>query len=121
MFVAGLQTDLQRNTVKFRLHFQGSPMRLLLVGIDVGLELYCWVLFTFLVVHILIGFKIIDIRSRPIAVVNSYLDRATAFPLWPFRKIIPDLGAVDISPMVLILALMWVRYWIALIVWPKFF
>ena len=67
------------------------------------------------------GFKLIDTDRRYLAVINAYLQKATALPLWPVRKILPDLGAVDISPMVLILMLMAVRYGIALNAWPRFF
>jgi YggT family protein len=95
-------------------------MRLLLIGIDTGLEIYCWILFVFAALQVLSGFKVIDIRNRPVAVVNAYLDKATAFPLWPFRKILPDIGELDFSPIALILILMTVRYAIALYAWPKF-
>lgn len=96
-------------------------MRALLIGIDTVLEIYCWILVVFTVLQLLSGFKVIDIRDRPIAIINTWLDKATALPLWPFRKILPDLGAIDLSPINLILMLMAVRYVIALNAWPQFF
>jgi YggT family protein len=96
-------------------------MRALLIGIDSILEIYCWVLVAVSMLHLLSGFSLVDTNKRYLAVVNTYLEKATAPPLWLVRKILPDLGAVDISPMVLILMLMAVRYAIALNAWPKFF
>lgn len=96
-------------------------MRALFIGIDTVLEIYCWILILFAVLQLLSGFKVIDIRNRPIAVVNTWLDKTTRLPLRPVRKILPDLGAVDLSPIILILMLMAVRYGIALNAWPKFF
>ena len=95
-------------------------MRTLLIGVDIGLEIYCWILVAFAVLHLFNGFKVIDIRARPAAAINTWLQKATAFPLWPVRKILPDFGAIDVSPVVLILILMAVRYAIALYALPKF-
>jgi YggT family protein len=95
-------------------------MRALFIGIDTVLEIYCWILVVFAVLQLLSGFKVIDIRGRQIAVIATWLDKATALPL-KVRKILPDLGAVDLSPITLILMLMAVRYVIALNAWPQFF
>jgi YggT family protein len=96
-------------------------MHALFIGIDTVLEIYCWILVAFAILQLLSGFKVIDIRKRPIAVINTWLDKTTGFLLWPVRKILPDLGAVDLSPILLILILMAVRYVIALNLWPQFF
>jgi YggT family protein len=96
-------------------------MRALFIGIDTVLEIYCWILVAFAILQLFSGFNVIDIRNRPIAGINKWLDKATALPLWPIRKILPDLGLVDLSPVTLILLLMAARYVIALNAWPKFF
>jgi YggT family protein len=96
-------------------------MQALLIGIDSVLEVYCWVLVAVSTLHLLSGFSLVDTNKRYLAVINTYLEKVTAPPLWLVRKLLPDLGAVDISLMVLILILMAVRYAIALSAWPKFF
>jgi YggT family protein len=93
-------------------------MRSLLIGIDIGLEIYCWILVAVAALQLCSGFGMIDIRNPRIAVISAWLERATAFSLRPVRKILPDLGAVDISPIVLILILMVLRYAIALYAIP---
>jgi uncharacterized protein YggT (Ycf19 family) len=94
-------------------------MRSLLVGVDIGLEIYCWILVALATLQLLRGFKVIDLRSGPIVVIYAGLEKATAITLWPFRKILPASG-VDISPVLLILSLMAVRYAIALYALPKY-
>ena len=46
-------------------------------------------------------------------------DRVTAPALWPIRQLMPDLGGVDLSPVLAIVILMTARYAIALYVVPK--
>ena len=96
-------------------------MRALLIGVDSILEIYCWILVAVSTLHLLGGFSLVDTNKRYLAVINTYLEKATAPPLWLVRKLLPDLGAVDISPTVLLLMLMAVRYAIAFNAWPKFF
>ena len=64
-------------------------MRAFLIGIDDFLEIYCWVLVAVSAFHLLSGFKLIDTDRRYLAVINAYLQKATALPLWPVRKILP--------------------------------
>jgi uncharacterized protein YggT (Ycf19 family) len=72
-------------------------MRALLIGIDSILEIYCWILVAVSTLHLLGGFSLVDTNKRYLAVINTYLEKATAPPLWLVRKLLPDLGAVDIS------------------------
>jgi hypothetical protein len=52
-------------------------MRTLLIGIDIGLEIYCWVLVAVAALQLCSGFGIIDIRNPRIAVISAWLERAT--------------------------------------------
>ncbi len=95
-------------------------MRLLFASIDIILELCSWFLATFAALYLLHEFGAIDVRSGRLAVIHRYLDRVTAPALWPIRKLMPDLGGLDLSPVILIIILMTVRYTIALYAVPKF-
>jgi len=95
-------------------------MRILLVGVDEGLDIYCWIMVAFSILHLLGGFGVIDVSNRVVEGINASLDKVTAPALWPIRRLLPDLGAVDISPIVLISVLIVIRYAIALYVWPRF-
>ena len=50
-------------------------------------------------------FDVINYRNRFVYSVGTFLDRITAPLLEPFRRIIPNLGGIDISPIVVILLL----------------
>jgi YggT family protein len=95
-------------------------MQIFLVGLDEGLDIYCWIMVAFSILHLLRGFGVIDVRNRLAKGINTSLDKVTAPALWPIRRLLPDLGAVDISPIVLISIMIAFRYAIALYVWPRF-
>ena len=94
-------------------------MRSLCVAIDTALDIYCWILVTSAVLQLLVGFKTVDVRNPYIAPIRAVLEKITAPALWPFRSITPDLGAIDISPVALISAIIVLRYALARYVFPK--
>ena len=53
----------------------------------------------------LIAFDVLNTRNRTVHQVVSMLDRFTAPLLAPIRRVLPNLGGVDLSPIVLILLL----------------
>lgn len=57
----------------------------------------------------LIAFDVINPRNRLVYLVLSFLDSVTRPLLEPFRRIIPNLGGVDISPLVVLLLIGFVR------------
>ena len=57
----------------------------------------------------LVAFDVINYRNRFVYSVGTFLDRITAPLLEPFRRIIPSLGGIDISPIVVILLLQFVQ------------
>jgi YggT family protein len=51
----------------------------------------------------LFAFDVINRRNRFVSQLADMLDRITAPILEPFRRIIPPLGGIDISPIVVLL------------------
>ena len=51
----------------------------------------------------LVAFDVINLRNRFVYNVAHFLDMVTRPILRPFQKIIPPLGGVDISPIIVIL------------------
>jgi YggT family protein len=96
-------------------------MRTFLVGVDAAIEIYCWILFALAALQLLAGFKFINPRDGAAATVKALLERATSLPLRLVRTVMPDLGAIDFSPIALIMILMALRYALALSVWPRYF
>lgn len=69
------------------------------------LDLYFWVLIVWVVMSWLIAFDVINTRNQFIYQLNYFLFRVTEPALKPIRRFMPNLGGIDISPMVLILAI----------------
>jgi YggT family protein len=48
---------------------------------------------------------VLNPRSQVVRSIGQFLWRVTEPPLRPIRRILPNLGGIDISPVILILAL----------------
>ena len=53
----------------------------------------------------LVAFDVINMRNRFVYSVSRFLDAVTRPILWPVQRVIPPLGAVDISPIIVLLIL----------------
>lgn len=69
------------------------------------IHLYNLVLIVWVVMSILISFKIINSYQPVVRRIMQVLDRLCEPALKPIRKLLPDLGGIDISPIILILLL----------------
>jgi YggT family protein len=77
--------------------------------IDMILQVLVWVIIAQVIVSWLVAFNVINTQSNFVRTVLDVLDRLTA-PLYrPIRKILPDFGGIDFSPIVLILAIQILR------------
>jgi YggT family protein len=70
------------------------------------LNLYWWVVILSAVMSWLIAFNVINTYSRPVAMIGDFLYRATEPALRPIRQVLPNLGGLDISPVIL-LVIIW--------------
>jgi YggT family protein len=77
--------------------------------VDNIVTLYIWLLILAAVMSWLISFNVINTRNRLVYTVAEFLYRVTEPALRPIRRYIPSLGGIDISPVVLILALWFIR------------
>lgn len=84
-------------------------MHSLLILIDTVLDLYTWVLVIWVVMSWLISFNVINTHNRFVYVLSDILYRLTEPALRPLRRILPNLGGLDISPLVLVLLIFFVR------------
>jgi YggT family protein len=83
-----------------------TPIFELLVQI---IELYKFVLIIAVIMSWLVAFNVINTHNRVVYMVNDFLYRITEPALRPIRRFVPNLGGVDISPIVLILLLWFVQ------------
>lgn len=84
-------------------------MASLLLLIDIVLEAYTWLLIAWVVVSWLVAFDIINTRNRFVYLASDFLYRITEPALRPIRRFVPTIGGIDISPIILILAVWFVR------------
>jgi YggT family protein len=96
-------------------------MRALFLVIDLALQLYIWILIAAAVFSWLVAFNVVNVRSPAVGMIGDFLFRITEPALRPIRNAIPDLGGIDISPVILILVIIFIRYVIALYVLPNVF
>ena len=73
------------------------------------LNIYLWLIIFTVIVSWLVAFDVINPRNRLVYSVLSFLDAVTRPLMEPFRRIIPPMGGVDISPLVVLLLLQFVR------------
>lgn len=77
--------------------------------IDNLISLYIWILLIAVVASWLISFNVINTNNRFVYVVVDFLYRVTEPALRPIRRFLPNLGGLDISPVILILILIFAR------------
>lgn len=68
-----------------------------------------WVLVGQAVLSWLIAFNVLSMRSNAVRQIAFMLDRLTAPLLRPIRRVLPDMGGIDLSPMALILVIIIAR------------
>jgi YggT family protein len=96
-------------------------MRALFLVIDLVLQLYIWLLIAAAVLSWLVAFNVVNTRNALVAQVGEFLYRITEPLLRPIRQALPNLGGIDISPVILILIIIFIRYVIALYILPNVF
>ena len=84
-------------------------MRALLNVILLALQLYTYLIIASAILSWLVAFNVINTRNDFVRSVWNFLDAVTQPVLRPIRNILPDLGGIDISPVILILLLMFLQ------------
>lgn len=73
------------------------------------LDVLWWIIIIQAIMSWLIAFNVINTHNDFVRTIMIALDRMTAPIYRPIRKIMPDLGALDLSPMVVLLAIIIIR------------
>ena len=77
--------------------------------IDQIINLYIWTLLAYLAAGWLIAFKIVNPWQPVVRILIDVLSRIHEPLLRPVRRILPDFGAIDVSPIVLFLLAQFLR------------
>jgi YggT family protein len=87
----------------------GGRMNSLIILITTVIDIYIWLLIASAILSWLVAFNVVNTSNRIVYAVGDFLYRITEPALRPIRRILPNLGGLDISPVVLILLLIFVR------------
>ena len=77
--------------------------------IDTVLGIYITLVFVQVVLSWLVAFNVVNTRNRFVYLVGDFLHRVTEPALRPIRRLLPSLGGFDLSPVVLLLGLYFIR------------
>lgn len=77
--------------------------------IDLALNLYTWVLIASAIFSWLYAFNVINSRNQFVNAIGSFLFNVTEPVLRPIRRILPNLGGIDISPIIILLIIFFIR------------
>jgi YggT family protein len=96
-------------------------MRAVLDVILLALQLYIYLLIAAAVLSWLIAFNVVNTRNQVVAAIGEFLYRITEPALRPIRNIMPNLGGIDISPVILILLVILIENIIIYYIRPNVF
>ena len=96
-------------------------MRAILDVILIVLDLYIWLLIAAAILSWLVAFNVVNARNQFVAMVGDFLFRVTEPVLRPIRNMLPSLGGIDVSPVVLILIIILIKDVIVRYIYPAVF
>ena len=70
-----------------------------------AINIYVWLVIASAILSWLVAFNVVNTRNQFIYTVGDFLHRITEPALRPIRRFLPNLGGIDISPVILILVL----------------
>ena len=84
-------------------------MQSLLILFDSLLSFFIWILIINVVLSWLIGFNILNAQNKLVYLIYEFSYKITAPPLNFIRRYLPNFGSIDISPVLLIFLLYFIR------------
>ena len=96
-------------------------MRALLDVILIALEYYSYAIVISAVLSWLVAFNVINIRNQVVRAIVMGLYQITESVLRPIRRILPSMGTLDISPIILLLLIMLIERVILIYIYPHVF
>ncbi|EBX4817166.1 YggT family protein, partial [Salmonella enterica subsp. enterica serovar Newport] len=76
-----------------------------------------WIVILSAIFSWLFAFNVINMRNQFVAMVGNFLYQMTEPVYRPIRRILPDLGGIDISPIIVLLGIFFLQQFLATTVW----
>jgi YggT family protein len=93
-------------------------MRSILYVILLVLDIYIWLLIASAILSWLVAFNVVNARNQFVSMVGDFLYRITEPVLRPIRNIMPNLGGIDVSPVIVILLIILIKDIIVRYIYP---
>ena len=77
--------------------------------IDAVLQLYTWIVITYVILTWLVQFKVVNTSNQMVYMIGDFLYRITEPLLKRIRSVIPAVGGFDLSPLILLMVLWFVQ------------
>jgi YggT family protein len=74
------------------------------------LDIYSWIIIISAILSWLVAFGVVNVRHQFMRVVVDFLYRITEPVLRPIRRFLPNLGGIDISPVVALLLIIFLQH-----------
>ena len=84
-------------------------MKSIFILLDSVITIYLWIIIINAILSWLVAFNVLNTQNRFVFSVLEFSYKLTDPPLNFIRRFIPNLGAVDISPVILILILWFIK------------
>ncbi len=95
-------------------------MNAIFITLNTVITLYIYVIIGSAVLSWLIAFNVVNTQNKFVYMLYDVLHRLTEPALAPIRRFLPNLGGLDISPIILLLILFFVQNFIFLDIAPLF-
>ena len=96
-------------------------MRAVLDIVLIVLDLYVWLLIASEILSWMVAFIVVNTRNQLVSAIAEFLFRITEPVLAPIRRMMPNFGGLDISPIILILIIMFIQRVITYYIYPSVF
>ena len=90
------------------------------VTLHLAINLFWWIIILSAIFSWLYAFNVVNPRNQFVAAIGNALFRLTEPALRPIRRFMPDLGGIDISPIILLLALTFIEIFMHTSIEPLF-
>jgi YggT family protein len=95
-----------------------NGMLALIQTVVLALDLYWWILIASAIFSWLYAFNVVNPRNQFVGTVGNFLFRITEPVLAPVRRFLPDLGGIDISPIIVLLIIFFIRQFLLTTIAP---
>lgn len=90
----------------------------LIQTVILALDIYWWIIIVSAIFSWLYAFNVVNPRNQVVGMIGNALFRMTEPVLRPIRNLLPDLGGIDISPIIVLLVIFFIRQFILTTIMP---